>query len=223
MAVWSDMNGFPEGGFPVLANDNDMITLGQFYVSPLKANQYLIDVLGNVRLGAVIITQAGAVSGVTTLAVGGAVSGVTTLAANNTVTLSSDTAPLTLSGQNAVLRMSGLNSAIGSALERINKAYIKTLYLDNRPIVGEDLVALISDVQTVVTALTTHTTTHAPSDADNTQGIINGSGALNSGDVGDNTVFLMGSGEENLTLTRLAYSDLKAIMRTYFDTLYTPL
>ena len=62
MAVWSDMNGFPEGGFPVLANANDMITLGQVYLEPLRSNNYVIDVLGNNRLAGAL-TIAGALTG----------------------------------------------------------------------------------------------------------------------------------------------------------------
>ncbi|MGV8131624.1 MAG: hypothetical protein ACP5N7_06010, partial [Candidatus Pacearchaeota archaeon] len=124
MAVWSDMNGFPEGGFPVLANDNDMICLNQLYLNPLKLNQYIIDVLGNNRLaGALVI--AGALTGVTSLTMNGALSGVTTIGANNTVTLSHNTAPLTLSGQNAALLLSGLNASIGSILTKVPKGYFK--------------------------------------------------------------------------------------------------
>lgn len=145
MAVWSDMNGFPEGGFPVLANANDMITLGQTYLEPLRLNNYMIDVLGNNRLaGALVI--AGALTGVTSLTMNGALSGVTTIGANNTATLSHDTAPLTISGVNATVILSGLNSTIGSVLQKVPKGFFKNLVLDNRPIVGEDTVALVSDM-----------------------------------------------------------------------------
>jgi len=98
MAIYSDMNGFPEGGFPVLANDNDMISLNNLYWNPLKLSGLYIDVNGAVRFGTVTcgaITAAG-------VAAGGAISGATTIAANNTVTLSSATAPLTMTGQDAV-------------------------------------------------------------------------------------------------------------------------
>lgn len=146
MAVWSDMNGFPEGGFPILANDNDMICLNTLYSNPLKAAQYIIDVSGNNRLaGALII--AGALSGVTSLGMNGALSGVTTIAANNTATLSHDTAPLVLSGQNAALLMTGLNTAIGSILQKIKTGFFKYLVLDNRPVVGQDEVALRGDIE----------------------------------------------------------------------------
>lgn len=145
MAVWSDMNGFPEGGFPVLANDNDMICLNQLYLNPLKLNQYIIDVLGNNRLaGALVI--AGALTGVTSLTMNGALSGVSTISASGLTTLSSDT-PILLSGQNATLRMSGLNSSIGSILEKIKNMFVKKIITDERPVVGEDVVALVSDIQ----------------------------------------------------------------------------
>ncbi len=164
MAVWSDMNGFPEGGFPVLANANDMITLGQVYLEPLKFNQYRIDVLGNNRLaGALVI--AGALTGCAGVAVGGALSGVTTIAANNTATLSHATAPLTLSGASAVLNMSGenanilmsgLNSSIGTILQKVKKIFAKTLFLDERPKVGEDEVALVGDLVSKAPLVHTH-------------------------------------------------------------------
>ena len=155
MPVWSDMNGFPEGGFPVLANANDMITLGNLYLEPLRSNNYIIDVTGNNRLAGAL-TINGALSGCAGIAVGGAITGATTIAANNTVTLSSATAPLTLSGTNAVVNisgenanilMSGFNSSIGNILQKVKKVFIKTLYLDERPIVGEDVVALVSDLR----------------------------------------------------------------------------
>lgn len=146
MAVWSDMNGFPEGGFPVLANANDMITLGQVYLEPLRFNQYVIDVLGNNRLaGALVI--AGALSGVTSLSMGGALSGVTTIGANNTVTLSHATAPLTLSGANANINMTGFNSSIGTILNKVKNIFAKKITLEERPVVGDDIVALVSDFE----------------------------------------------------------------------------
>lgn len=151
MPVWSDMNGFPEGGFPVLANANDMITLNQLYLEPLRINQYQIDVLGNNRLaGALVI--AGALSGVTSLSMGGALSGVTTIGANNTVTLSHATAPLTLSGASAQLLLTGLYASIGNLLQRVNKIFAKDLDLVNRPTVGNDYVALVSDIERLITS-----------------------------------------------------------------------
>lgn len=145
MPVWSDMNGFPEGGFPVLANDMDMITLGQLNLYPLKNNNYIIDVLGNNRLLGTL-TINGALSGCAGIAAGGAITGATTIAANNTVTLSSATAPLTLSGENANILMSGLNSSIGTVLQKVKNIFAKKITLDERPTVGEDVVALVSDI-----------------------------------------------------------------------------
>jgi len=123
MAIYSDMNGFPEGGFPVLANDNDMISLNNLYWNPLKLSGLYIDVNGAVRFGTVTcgaITAAG-------VAAGGAISGATTIAANNTVTLSSATAPLTMTGQDAVLLMTGISASIGTILQRIRRAFFTDL------------------------------------------------------------------------------------------------
>lgn len=175
MPVWSDMNGFPEGGFPVLANVNDMVTLGQPYLEPLRINNYMLDILGNNRLqGALVI--AGTLTGVTSLTMNGALSGVSTISASGLATLSSDT-PLLLSGANAILRMSGLNSSIGRALEKIGAAYFKKLFLDERPIVGENYVALVSDI---VSAIAAHTAVHAPSNAEpNTFGLMETMSAQN--------------------------------------------
>lgn len=154
MAIWSDMNEFPESGFPVLADVSDRITLGNLYLNPLKANGYMLDILGANRLAGLLVI-AGALSGVTSLSMAGALSGVTTLGASGTVTLSSATAPLTLSGASAVLNitgtdavinMTGARASIGSVLQKVNKAYLKDLDVINRPTVGEDVVALVSDI-----------------------------------------------------------------------------
>lgn len=217
MPVWSDMNGFPEGGFPVLANANDMITLNQLYLEPLRINQYQIDVLGNNRLaGALVI--AGALSGVTSLSMGGALSGVTTIGASGLATLSSDT-PLLLSGANAILRMSGFNSSIGSALEKIGKAYFKNLILDNRPIVGDDYVALVSDIASVIA---THTSSHAPSDADNTQNAILNGTSINGEGINANTKVALLAGEDGESMGYILYNDLERKLKDYFDTIYVP-
>jgi len=155
MAVYSDMNGFPESGFPVLANENDMICLNTLNLNPLKANNYQIDVLGNCRFSGAVV-MGGALSGVTSLSMGGALSGVTTIGANNTVTLSSATAPLTLSGasavlsmtgENAVFSMTGLSASIGTLLQRIRRAFFTDLEVTNVPTVSGEPVALISDLQ----------------------------------------------------------------------------
>ena len=153
MPVWSDMNGFPEGGFPVLADDGDRICLGQVNLNPLKSDGYIMNILGNVKLGAMTITQAGAVAGITSLGIGGALSGATTIGANNTVTLSHATAPLVLSGANASLSMTGIDSSIGSVLTKIRKGFFKMLFLDERPMVGEDTVALVSDVRKALSTM----------------------------------------------------------------------
>lgn len=143
MAIFSDMNGFPESGFPVLANDLDMICLNTLYWNPLKISGFTIDVNGTVRFGNV---TCGSVTA-TGIAAGGAISGATTIAANNTVTLSHATAPLTISGANAVLLMTGWNAGIGSLLQRIPKGWFKNLDVQNVPTVNGEEVALISDIQ----------------------------------------------------------------------------
>jgi hypothetical protein len=138
------MNGFPESGFPVLANDGDMVCLNTLYWNPLKQDGFLLDVNGKVRFGAV--TAVG-------VAAGGAISGATTIAANNTVTLSSATAPLTLSGASAVLSitgqdatliMTGMNASIGTNLSRVKKAFFNYLDVTEVPTVrGEPMVLLM--------------------------------------------------------------------------------
>lgn len=115
-------------------------------------------VSGNSRLLGTL-TINGALSGCAGIAAGGAITGATTIAANNTVTLSSATAPLTLSGANAVVTMSGenanilmsgLNSSIGTVLQKVKNIFAKKITLDERPIVGEDVVALISDFRRII-------------------------------------------------------------------------
>jgi hypothetical protein len=163
MPLYSDMNGFPEVGFPILGDVGDRLCLNTLYWSPLKPSGYVIDMVGASRLGTVLITAAGAVSGITTLGIGGALSGATTIAANNTVTLSSATAPLTLSGANAVLSitglsavlsMTGLNASIGTFLSRIRRAWFTDLDVTNTPTVLGEPVALIKDIQQVLKANT---------------------------------------------------------------------
>lgn len=158
MAIWSDMNGFPESGFPVLADVSDRICLGTLNLIPLAASGYIIDVVGAVRLGAVTISATGALACVG-LAAGGAISGATTIAANNTVTLSSATAPLTMSGASAVMSMSGanakflmtgLNASIGTVLNRIRRGWFTDLDTYNVPTVQGDPVVLLSDLSRYV-------------------------------------------------------------------------
>ena len=144
MPIYSDMNGFPESGFPILSDVSDRLCLNTLYANPVKQLNLILDIIGNNRLlGALIL--GGALSGVTSLTMGGALAGVTSLSASGTATLTSDV-PIVLSNQNAVLNMPGLNSALGTILTRINKAWLNNLDVKNRPTVGEDIVALISDL-----------------------------------------------------------------------------
>lgn len=140
MALYSDMNGFPESGFPVLADAEDRITLNTLYYNPIKHLGYKIDVVGNNRLlGALVIS--GRLSGVTALAMGGALSGVTTIGASGAVTLSGGNLVMTTG---SILMTSG---EIGSLLARIKKAWLQDLYIKNRPTCGDgDFVALSSDL-----------------------------------------------------------------------------
>ena len=144
MPIYSDMNGFPESGFPILSDVSDRLCLNTLYANPVKQLNLILDIIGNNRLlGALIL--GGALSGVTSLTMGGALAGVTSLSASGTATLTSDV-PIVLTNQNAVLNMPGLNSALGTILTRINKAWLNNLDVKNRPTVGEDIVALISDL-----------------------------------------------------------------------------
>jgi len=145
MALYSDMNGFPESGFPVLVDVEDRLTLNTLHYSPIKHLGYKLDVVGNNRLlgaltlggaitGATSITMAGSLSGVTTLGMNGALSGVSTIGASGDVTLSGGNLLLT-TGQ------------IGNIVSPIKKAWIKDLNLKNRPTVDDiDKVALVSDL-----------------------------------------------------------------------------
>lgn len=139
MALYSDMNGFPESGFPVLVDMEDRLTLNTLYYSPIKHLGYKIDVVGNNRLlGALVV--GGALSGVTSLSMGGALSGVSTIGASGNVTLSGGDLIIT-SGN--ILMTSG---SIGSVVSTIRKIWANNLYIKNRPECGEgDFVALVSD------------------------------------------------------------------------------
>lgn len=146
MALYTDTNGFPEGGFPVLSDVQDNLILNTLYQVPQKYLNYRMDVVGNNRLlGNLVI--GGTLTGVSSLTMSGALSGVTTLGASSTVTLSSDTAPLTLSGTNAVLSITGANASIGTSLSRVNKTWLKDLNVLNRPTIGEDYAALVGDLR----------------------------------------------------------------------------
>lgn len=64
MAVYSDMNNFPESGFPVLADATDRICLNTLYWNPLKPSGFMIDVVGPNRLAGQL-TIAGSLTGAT--------------------------------------------------------------------------------------------------------------------------------------------------------------
>ena len=81
MPVYSDTNGFPEAGFPVLADESDRIVLNTLYSVPQKYLGYTMDVSGNNRLlGNLVI--GGTLTGVSSLTMAGALSGVTTIDAS---------------------------------------------------------------------------------------------------------------------------------------------
>ena len=148
MPVYSDTNGFPEAGFPVLADESDRIVLNTLYSVPQKYLGYTMDVSGNNRLlGNLVI--GGTLTGVSSLTIAGALSGVTTLGASSTVTLSSDTAPLTLSGTNAVLSITGSNASIGTILQPVNMAWFKNLNIKNTPLVDGDPLVTTANLQAV--------------------------------------------------------------------------
>lgn len=137
------MNGFPESGFPVLADMEDRITLNTLYYNPIRHLGYKLDVVGNNRLlGALIL--GGGLSGVTTIAMGGAFSGATTIGASGNVTLSGGNLIMTTGN---ILMTSG---EIGSILAKIKKAWLTNLHIQNRPTCGnEDEVALVSDLAAI--------------------------------------------------------------------------
>lgn len=60
-------------------------------------------------------------------------------------------------------------------------------------------------------------------DADKTETAINNSSPIDKSGVTDTSKFPLLNGEESNTLVHLTYSDLKSLLRDYFDTLYTPL
>lgn len=155
MALYSDMNGFPESGFPVLADMEDRLCLNTLHYYPIKHLGFKLDVLGNNRLlGALVL--GGSLTGVTSIAMAGALTGATTIDASGTVTLSSAAAPLNITGASAVvnitgadsvLNMPGINSSVGTDLFNVAKGFFKNLKIKNRPECGaEDAVALVSDL-----------------------------------------------------------------------------
>lgn len=148
MAVYSDINGFPEAGFPVLSDVSDRVCLNTLYWNPLKEAGFILDVVGNNRLAG-NLSLAGMLSGVTSITMNGALSGVSTISASGTATLTSSN-PLSLTNVNANIRMPGLNSSIGSVLERVYKGYFKNLDVANTLTVNGDDVALIGDIKRYV-------------------------------------------------------------------------
>ena len=80
MAVYSDINGFPESGFPVLSDVSDRVCLNTLYWNPLKEAGFILDVVGNNRLAG-NLSLAGMLSGVTSITMNGALSGVSTISA----------------------------------------------------------------------------------------------------------------------------------------------
>ena len=82
MPLFSDTNGFPESGFPVLTNESDKLVLNTLYTVPQRYLNYTMDVVGDNRLSGALV-------------INGSLSGVSTIAASGTATLSSATAPLT--------------------------------------------------------------------------------------------------------------------------------
>lgn len=148
MAVYSDINGFPESGFPVLSDVSDRVCLNTLYWNPLKEAGFILDVVGNNRLAG-NLSLAGMLSGVTSITMNGALSGVSTITANGTATLTSSN-PLSLTDVNANIRMPGLNSSIGSILERVYKGYFKNLDVANTLTVNGNDVALIGDIKRYV-------------------------------------------------------------------------
>ena len=148
MAAYSDINGFPESGFPVLSDVSDRVCLNTLYWNPLKEAGFILDVVGNNRLAG-NLSLAGMLSGVTSITMNGALSGVSTITASGTATLTSSN-PLSLTDVNANIRMPGLNSSIGSVLERVYKGYFKNLDVANTLTVNGDDVALIGDIKRYV-------------------------------------------------------------------------
>ena len=148
MAAYSDINGFPEAGFPVLSDVSDRVCLNTLYWNPLKEAGFILDVVGNNRLAG-NLSLAGMLSGVTSITMNGALSGVSTISASGTATLTSSN-PLSLTNNDANIRMPGLNSSIGSILERVNKGYFKNLDVANALTVNGNDVALIGDINRYV-------------------------------------------------------------------------
>ena len=131
MAIWSDMNEFPESGLPVLADVSERICLGTLYRNPLKSSGFLIDVIGaNRLLGA--LTISGALTGVTSITMAGTLATVTNLTMSGTLQMGSGNL-LTLGD-------------IGSLLSRVKKGWFKDLEITNIPTVLGEPVILRQDL-----------------------------------------------------------------------------
>jgi hypothetical protein len=78
MAIYSDMNNFPESGYPVLSDTSDGLCLNTLYYNPLRPNGFKIDVVGNNRLAGQL-TIAGSLTGATSGAFSTSVTVGTTL------------------------------------------------------------------------------------------------------------------------------------------------
>ena len=63
MPLFSDTNGFPESGFPVLTDESDKLVLNTLYTVPQRYLNYTMDVVGNNRLSGALVIN-GALSGV---------------------------------------------------------------------------------------------------------------------------------------------------------------
>jgi len=144
--LFSDMNGLPESGFPVLANEGDRIVLNTLHGIPMRQLAYILDVLGNNRLlGSLLI--AGDLTGVANLTASGTISATGLSLTGNILTNGN----VTLSVGDLFFLGTGNISTkgnIGDILARVKKIYATDLNLINRPTVGnEDWVALVSDLQ----------------------------------------------------------------------------
>jgi hypothetical protein len=131
MPLYTDINSFPEAGFPVLSDQMDRIVLNALYINPLRAAGFIIDVVGaNRLLGA--LTLGGAVTGVTNITMAGTLATVTNLTMSGTLAMGS--------GDIATL------GSIGTIVARVKKAWLKDLEVTNTPTVQGEPVALSSDI-----------------------------------------------------------------------------
>lgn len=134
-----DINGFVEGGLPILGNINNQIVINTFYKNPLKQDNFIIDILGNSRLNGAL-TIAGALTGATTGA----------FSAGITATTGGFSGAIT--GASLALGTGNILTAneIGGILTRINKGWYNNLDMKNFPYIDgrsmEEIFALKSDI-----------------------------------------------------------------------------